>query len=237
MKGQPNGKAVQDRQFRQLWDTYSTVVKQGESYADVTSSTTILTLVARIEHTIAASLAGTVNSIVKDYTDVYVYPAETIHTTVLYLSPYIGAPTTNMDAVEALYKRLAMAVNHFEPINYEICGLGIFPTGIFGQVYVRELSSLVDLRKRISSILSATAWNEAEAGRFERSIKWHLFFANVARFLQPVEGHIVQAVRPFRNHCFGRGVLQQLELVLTDKLLSEAGTRVVARLGGYPKET
>lgn len=220
----------QKLRFDSLWGKYSKAVSAGDSYVDNQfSGGDILTLVARLDHNIQTSLSIATTKIAADSRAFYTYPPRTIHTTILFLTPYVG-PEINLEKQHRVLDAVSRAVSKSPAINYQVRGLGIFPTTIFSQLYIDQSNQLGDLRHAIADSLKMAGLISPATAIYEDNLDWQLSFANVARCLQPMGHDTVERVSPLRHLSFGQGTLRHLELVTTDKFLSVDNTRTLATL-------
>lgn len=217
----------QKRNFEILWDKYSVQVASGDSYADnKVKSKEIITSVVRLPQHITSQLVEISGQIGENFSELYIYPADTIHTTVLYLSPYIMEEELTLRNLEKIKAIIRNVVNNTNSITAEVCGLGLFPTTIFAQIYIKEPEKMVKLRQKIAEELKKEVFVGEKTNTYEKSLDWGLSFSNIIRFCAPVSGEIVKMVYKNHNRNFGTFKIDSLELVNTDKYLSKGGTIV-----------
>ena len=87
--------------FNMFWEKYTQQIRNGNSYADIKSGfSNILTTVFRLPADITTNLNNIATEIADNIDGLYVYPPETIHTTLLAISPYLedaGYSLENID--------------------------------------------------------------------------------------------------------------------------------------------
>jgi hypothetical protein len=136
----------------------------------------------------------------------YVYPSDTVHVTVINLDRATVEPTV---AIARLRSRDLVAP------TFVVNGLGCSPDTVFLRC-VHD-ATFAELRREVRQ-----AFCVERSGRFP-SVLSRLTFANVIRFDGPGEC-------PERLDHRGDFVARRLEIVRTDRYLSEGGTTVLAEL-------
>jgi hypothetical protein len=140
----------------------------------------------------------------------YRYPAHTVHVTVA----NVGRTSTSL--VTALER---LSGSGLAPVTLRLYGLGCSPDTIFIRVLYDK--SFVRLRKAVRRAF------DVPSGPFRsvRSLPYSaMAFANVIRFDGAGE-------RPPRNmSIWGKTTIDTMEIVLTDRVLSDEGTQVLASI-------
>jgi 2'-5' RNA ligase len=170
-----------------------------------------LTTVVRLPPDLAARLAAVAAPLLGLQPDHYLYPVESVHMTILALADVPGVE----DEVRAVTDRHgAFAV--------ELGGLNVSRRTVFVEAYPED-SGLAALRRELNAQVGALAptWRRTPTG---------LAHVNVVRFARPVDPRLVAQVAELRSLKLGRFTVTEVELVRTDKVLSLAGTRSLARL-------
>jgi 2'-5' RNA ligase len=170
-----------------------------------------LTTVVRLPAEVAERLAEAASGLDRIQPGHYLYPPQSIHLTVLGLADVPDAER----AVEA-------AVHGHRPFALEVRGLNLSRDTAFAELHPRG-TELRALRKDLRAVESH------EHGSVSRWIRRRLAHANVVRFRAPVERRLVAEVGRLRRVSFGEFEVAEVELVHTDKVLSDAGTRTLAR--------
>jgi 2'-5' RNA ligase len=183
--------------------------------------TRFLTTFVRPPPPIAERIAEAGASLARVQPEHHVYPAGTIHLTILGLADRPG-----------IEGEIAATVARHRPFEVEIGGLNVSPSTVFAELYPRG-SGLRALRRDLRSL------DSGEHGPLARRVRRPLAHANLIRFTAPVGPRLLAEVRRLRGIEFGRFVVEELELAETDKVLSGAGTRRLGifRLGGAPGAT
>jgi hypothetical protein len=156
-------------------------------------------------------LASQIHDLVRDLPGAephYVYPATDLHLTVLNLQADRDA------AVERATAVLAAAL----PFRVELDGLGMSQQSVFVRVF--DDGGLVAVRRQLISVMGVRPpWPLRQLG-----------FVNTIRYRGSDVGELTDAVRARRRRRFGSFEITEAELTRTDKVLSEAGTTLVAKV-------
>lgn len=167
----------------------------------------MLTCVARLPPELAAEIHELVRELLGAQQH-YVYPATDLHLTVLNLEVGGDAAVAPATAVLAATP----------PFRVELHGLGMSQQSVFVRVF--DDGGLVTLRRRLISLVGVRPpWPLRQLG-----------FVNVIRFRGPEVHELADAVRARRRRPFGSFVVGEAELVRTDKVLSQAGTTLIAKV-------
>jgi 2'-5' RNA ligase len=170
-----------------------------------------LSVVARVPNEVAAPLAAAAAALGEGEADHHVYPAESIHLTVLALADEAGAH----EAVGAI------AARH-RPFAIDAGGLNLSARTVFAELYPSG-SGLAALRRALRAALAplhpaVSQW-----------VRQRLAHASVARLGGPPDRRVIAEVERLRARDFGRFEVAEIELVRTDKILSAEGTIVLGR--------
>lgn len=171
-----------------------------------------LTTVIRLPAEIAERLADAASRLDRVQPGHYLYPPASIHLTVLGLADGPGAEAE----VEA-------AVGRNRPFVIEVRGLNLTRDSVFAELHPRG-PRLTALRSDLRAVESR------EHGSISRWLRRRLAHANLMRFAVPVDRRLVAEVGRLRGTSFGEFEAGEVELVHTDKVMSDAGTRTLARL-------
>jgi hypothetical protein len=167
--------------------------------------------IARLPPEIAGRLEEVAEALGRIQPEHHRYPADEIHMTVLGLADSAGAE-----------EELAAIVARHSPLMVEVGGLNVSSSTVFAELYPQGPGLLAlrrDLRRAESD----------EHGPVARWLRRRLAHANVIRFGAPVDPRLLAGVGSLRRARFGRFRIDEVELVRTDKVLSGAGTRTLAR--------
>jgi len=219
--------------FEEIWRRYSAEILAGKSRVDVGASIPIYSLIFRLPAVVAEGALATLARHDAPWETHHLYASETVHTTVLLLSPYLGIDgTTNEEEREARVAEargpIGEALAATPALRIRAEGLNLFSSAVFLQLLQADRAAPAAMRRSLSTHLTS-AFPEASAARYEASLPWDLLFANLVRFRAAPGPAIVAAVKAERDVDFGEIELRDLELVRADRLLSEPRTRVLAR--------
>ncbi len=141
----------------------------------------------------------------------YIYPAESIHLTILALADSAGAD----DEIRSVAER-------HQPFAVDARGLNLSRRTVFVELYPRG-PELGAIRRELRCALPPLHPPPS------RWLRHGLAHANVVRFAAPVDRRLVAEVAKLRTRYFGRFEVAEIELVRTDILLSAGGTRALGR--------
>jgi len=142
----------------------------------------------------------------------YLYPAESIHLTVLALA---DAPGVEREVEPALERRRRFAI--------DVRGLNVSSSTVFAELHPHGLG-LRALREELRSVES----HEHPAA--SRWLRRRLAHANLMRFTGPPRPSVLAELRSLRRASFGSFEVGEVEVALTDKVLSRQGTRTLGRI-------
>jgi 2'-5' RNA ligase len=143
----------------------------------------------------------------------YYYPPTTMHLTI-----------SNLDHITSgLRDQILTVLEGVRPFDILVRGLSVSPTTVFAQA-LPEDSAVQGLRRR----LWAMEPKPLLPGLVSRAMR-HLCFINLVRFCGPVSSELLTEVARLRTLSVGRFSVTEIELVRTDRFLSDAGTQVLER--------
>lgn len=143
----------------------------------------------------------------------HLYPAESIHITLANLDRYADLPLERLEAT--LARRVAAA----PPITFTLRGLAAARHTVYVQAYARPASALLALRGSVLLDLENGTPGQQPL---------RIAVGNVVRFRSTDTAAVRPITRANRTVCFGSFQLDRVELVRTDKVLSAAGTDILA---------
>lgn len=215
--------------YDDYWREFSAQIAAGRGVGDfceAKSQVVCATIVARLPLHVATVLVDVLEPLRRKCPDHYFYPADTIHLTLIDVSPlaegcdFEGIPPLALEA----FSQLDSELRDEPPLKLRLRGLGLFPTTIFAQLFDLE-SRITDLRERIGEIL------RRETGAVLRpAVAPGLVFANLARYSAVPSAEIVDGVGAFREWPDLSFKVENFEIVTTDKVLSRRRTAVHGRL-------
>jgi hypothetical protein len=232
----PHIRAVDSLRFATLWALGSTAMR----YSAIRRvhhalppagklSTKYMTVVARLPESIATALNDVNAELRLRNPDHYYYPTDTIHFTVQNLDNARRNCSDQSEWLSELRKNLA---SH-PPFVVRAQGLGASSSTVFAQLFPED-NSISELRHKFVSGALGSGGFRTQPNMFRTRLFRHLVFANIVRFSGPITLRFVQEVARHHASYFGRFTIRQLEVVLTDKFLSAAGTQTIDHisLGG-----
>jgi 2'-5' RNA ligase len=193
--------------FGAVWLVARTRPGNGEPLPPLGPPSHHTTVVARAPAAIAEALADTARRLEAPGGS-YLYPRGTIHYTV-----------RNLDGVDEddVQARIA-AVADLPAFDLDVRGLGLSPTTAFAQLFPAD-GTLSHLRRRLDGP-GSRRWRPPGLGS--------LAFANVVRVPGRPSRELMRSVARHRHTDFGRWTVEEIELVRTDRYLSDAATVVLA---------
>ena len=107
----------------------------------------------------------------------------------------------------------------------ELIGLNLSPSTVFVQAFPSH-DALASLRQRIINALRRRAPElRLKPRRFPAR---HIAFSNIVRFLGPIDARsLLRDVNHCKRRIFGTFEVQEIQLVTTDKFLSDKRTEIV----------
>jgi 2'-5' RNA ligase len=169
-----------------------------------------LTTVVRLPPDLTAQLVGLAAPLVELQPEHYLYPAESVHMTILALADARGVE----DEIRAVAER-------HHAFTVEIGGLNVSRRTVFAEIYPED-QGLASLRRELGAVAGA------HAPRWRRTPRW-LAHATVVRFARSIDSGLLNEVGERRKAQLGRFTVTEFELVHADKVLSLGGTRSLAR--------
>jgi 2'-5' RNA ligase len=172
-----------------------------------------LTTVVRVPDDVAAALGAAQERLRRLDPRHHYYPPQTMHLTV-----------ANLDHMPAgVSDRIGPVLEGLRPVDVLVRGLGVSPTTVFARVLPKD-SGMRELRNRLAEL----APKPLRPSLGDRAML-HLSFVNVVRFRGPVSAALLREVVRLRAAPVGRFSITEVELVRTDRLLSDAGTQLLQR--------
>lgn len=147
----------------------------------------------------------------------YVYPVGDLHVTLANLDCYRDVP------LEQIQEALTDCLSRVGPVTLGLRGLAISRGTVFAQVYVSPISTLSRLRATVHRPLAPAA-----RGIHKTPVDV-VGFCNALRFRHQDISAASAVVNQYRDIDFGRFLIDEVEIVRTDKVLSAANTIVLAK--------
>ncbi|GLZ05681.1 hypothetical protein Acsp03_31470 [Actinomadura sp. NBRC 104412] len=180
-------------------------------------SGTILTSVVRVPDHLGARLREAVLPAGDAHGGHYVYPVGDLHVTLTNLDAYRDVP------VERIEEALTDCLSRVGPVELSLRGLAISRATVFAQVHASPAWRLFRLRAAVRRTLTPSAG--AIPGRPADMVG----FCNVLRFRHRDIAPAKAIVAGHRDIEIGRFLLDDVEIVRTDKVLSAANTAILAK--------
>jgi 2'-5' RNA ligase len=172
-----------------------------------------LTTVVRVPADMATILTAAQARLKRWDSSHYYYPPTTLHLTI-----------SNLDHVTSSFRdQVSTVLEGFRPFDLLVRGLSVSPTTVFAQA-LPEDSAVQELRRRLWAREPKPLLPELVS----RAMR-HLCFINLVRFRGPVSSELLTEVARLRTLPVGRFSVTEIELVRTDRFLSDAGTQVLER--------
>ncbi|WP_081438611.1 2'-5' RNA ligase family protein [Pseudofrankia asymbiotica] len=145
----------------------------------------------------------------------HLYPAASLHVTLINLDRHADVRMARLE------QALADCVAAAPPVVFDLCGLAVARSTLYVQAYARPGRAVPSLRASILRRLDP-------AGRESPPMGAGLAFSNVVRFRSTDIAAAREVARARRADRFGSFSLEAVELVRTDKVMSAAGTEILA---------
>ena len=194
------------------------------------SAATHFTLIARLP-----AVAGTqIGQIMADLQSLYpahhYYPADTIHVTIRNLDDAAREECNQL----SLFSKIRDLAEGGGSFVLKGKGLGVSPNSVFLQLYPED-KGLANLRHQLSTATSDRDRRRPKGsgivgGLARRYLFEKMAFATLIRFSGPVTPAFLAEVARHRETDFGTFSINAVEIVRTDKFLSNAGTEIIARI-------
>ena len=147
----------------------------------------------------------------------HIYPVGDLHVTVANLDAYHDV------AVEQIEEALTDCLSRVGPVTLGLRGLAISRGTVFAQVYVSPSLRLFRLRADVRRSLAPAARG------IPKSPVDMVGFCNVLRFRDQAISAARAIVSRYRSIEFGRFLIEEVQIVRTDKVLSAANTVILAK--------
>jgi 2'-5' RNA ligase len=208
--------------FEAGWRRCRRLVTNGRSRVDVAVRVDdarldrYLTLVARVPADMAERIAAATTMLAESDPGHYVYPPTDLHLTIVDCSAFL-APGDLDPAVAELSGAMAPALTGAKATPVHLRGMNLFPASVYVQGF-DDQGGVRRLRRQIRARFGSGSM-----------LRDQVSFVNVLRFLRPPSSDLVAGVAHARMTDFGSFVVDAVDLVLTDRTLSTAGTTLLER--------
>jgi 2'-5' RNA ligase len=222
--------------FAEIWQQSSEQLRAGNTKVDIEPPQRwpLYSFVCRVPTAVGARAVDALLSDGPAWAEHYIYPPSTVHMTVLFLTPYLGIGSqTDPDYLRiriAEAEEIARDVfESFGPMNFRAHGLSAFPSTVFLQLIPEDQAMPYRLRRTLADRLRAAAFPDATPADYEVRKPLHLAYGNIARFRHPLIPSLLTSIESNRDRDFGEVTFDSVELVRSDKLLSEENTELLSR--------
>lgn len=222
--------------FAEIWRQSSEQLLAGNTNVDIESPQRwpLYSFVCRVPPAVGARAVRALVSTEPAWAEHYVYAPSTVHMTVLFLTPYLGIGSqTDPDYVRGRIgeaEEIARKVfEEFGPMSFRAHGLNAFPSTVFLQLLPTDQTMPYKLRRTLADQLKAANFPGATPADYEKRKPLHLAYGNIARFRHSLAPSLLSSIEANRDGEFGEVTLDTVELVRSDKLLSEENTELLSR--------
>jgi 2'-5' RNA ligase len=181
-------------------------------------------VIIRLRSDIAASITLALDRLREHGPQHFYYPPESMHVTIQALGPLLLDGPDSAARLEALRN----LVGSYPSFDLTMRGLNVSPGTVFAQV-IPHGPELGKLRRDVRALQGGDRQLDlaSSLGVFARTLLPH---ANVVRFSGRVTAGFLDELSRSRWEYFGRWTVHEVELVRTDRLLSQEGTQVLERM-------
>lgn len=222
--------------FADIWQRSSEQLLAGETKVDIEPPQRwpLYSFVCRVPPVVGTQAIEALVSADPAWSTHYMYPPSTVHMTVLFLTPYLGidAQTDPGEERERIAKAEEIARGvfaAFSPFSFRAHGLNAFPSTVFLQLQPKDPAMPFKLRRMLADRLTDADFPGATPADYEGRKPLHLAYGNIARFRHTLSPSLVSAIAANRDRDFGEVTFDTVDLVKSDKLLSEERTESISR--------
>ncbi len=222
--------------FAEIWQRSSEQLLAGETKVDIEppQKWPLYSFVCRVPPAVGMQAVDALLSTDPAWKTHYIYPPSTIHMTMGFLTPYMGinAYTDPGELLDKLAEseRIAREVfSAFSPLSFRAQGLNAFPSTAFVQLLPKDPAMPFKVRRALADALIAARFPGATPADYEGRKPLHLAYGNIARFRHTLSPSLVATIKANRLVDFGDVNLDTVELVRSDKVLSDLNTETVSR--------
>lgn len=222
--------------FAEIWQRSSEQLLSGQTTIDIEPPTRwpLYSFICRVPPDVGSRAVDQLVATDPSWSTHYIYPPSTVHMTVLFLTPYLGIDMeTDPDA---LGRKLADAEEitrevfaSFGTLTFRAHGLNAFPSTVFLQLLPQDPTMPFRMRRTLADRLVSANFPGATPADYEGRKPLHLAYANLARFRHTVSPQLVRAVEANREIDLGEVTFDTVELVRSDKVLSQEITETISR--------
>jgi hypothetical protein len=198
-----------------LWLAGRAALRSGRARSLPSPTVRHVTTIVRVPAEVGAALEPVLERLRALDPGHHYYPLDSVHVTL-----------ANLDGLDGPLDRVEAAIAAFPRLSFAAGGLGLSPGTVLARV--RPLGEgFFRLRGELRGLGAPAA---GIRGRAARSLLDRIAFANIVRFSGVVSEPFVAEIGRLRNIELGTWTAKEVELVETDRLLSPAATRLLARI-------
>ena len=180
--------------------------------------------IIRVPPCVASSVVPVLERLRQHNAHHHYYPPESMHVTIRKLGQF--APDDPGTAAR-LGELRRIAASH-PSFDLTMWGLNLSPTTVFTQVFPHD-QTFHSLRRHLGWIAKRNV-DQSSSERIIDGAARNLAHANVVRFSGPVTTGFIKDISRFRWTHLGRWTVREVELVRSDKLLSQEGVHIIERI-------
>jgi 2'-5' RNA ligase len=181
--------------------------------------------IIRLPSCVASSVVPVLEKLHQHDPHCHYYPPDTIHVTIRKLGQF---PSDDPGAAARLSELRHIAASH-PRFDLTMRGLNLSPTTVFAQVFPHD-KTFHSLRRHLGGIAERSDVDQSSSERILDSVARNLAHANIVRFSDLVTTGFIKEISRFRWTHFGRWTVREVELVRSDKLLSQEGVHLIERI-------
>jgi 2'-5' RNA ligase len=180
--------------------------------------------IIRVPSRVASSVVPVLERLRQHNAHHHYYPPETMHVTIGKLGQFAS---DDPGAATRLDKLRHIAALH-PSFDLSMWGLNLSPSTVFAQVFPHD-QTFHSLRWHLGGIAKRSV-DQSSSERILDGVARNLAHTNVVRFSDPVTTGFIKEISRFRWTHFGRWTVREVELVRSDKLLSQEGVHLIEQI-------
>jgi 2'-5' RNA ligase len=180
--------------------------------------------IIRVPSCVASSVVPVLEELHQHAPHHHYYPPDTMHVTVCKLGQFAS---NDPGGAARLGELRHIAASH-PSFALTMRGLNLSPTTVFAQMFPHE-QTFHSLRRHLGRVAKPII-DQSSSEKIIDDVARNLAHTNVGRFSDPVTREFIKEVSRFRWTHFGRWTVREVELVRTDKLLSQEGVQIMERI-------
>jgi|GEM_PF-5747435 len=183
-----------------------------------------LTLLARTPKDLHQNISQIIQELGSKFPNQFFYPVERIHFTIIGLIPVKEKIEISKGLLEKLIPLIKNTLHKYPAFEIELNGLNITPISVFIQGFYSD-NILDNIRKELilKTKTENLGFNLDHLSSFNLSYAWF----TIMRFTDNEVSKLLVEVKKFRDFEFGKFMVQDIQLVTTDKCFSKKNTEVI----------